>query len=75
MGSEQSDRRGRMLDGALTFFYQMPPPQGKTQPTYRLRYFCSNCNYRGTVEIPKGMPNHTKNCPSCGCYTYKKDSW
>lgn len=38
---------------------------------YEADMICSNCDFKGTVEIPKGISTaeygHVNPCPTCGC--------
>ncbi len=41
--------------------------------TYNLKAFCSNCEFRGNVEIPRGTPFEKHPCPTCGVAGITKD--
>ncbi|MBI2038914.1 MAG: hypothetical protein HYT22_01360 [Candidatus Niyogibacteria bacterium] len=34
--------------------------------TYKLKVFCVNCNFKGEIEIPKGVAYKSQECPNCG---------
>lgn len=40
--------------------------------TYTVSVACSNCGWRGSIEIPKGQLIEGKTCPNCGCYELEK---
>ena len=41
--------------------------------TYKIEGECSNCGYRGDIDLPKGTPfNSTLACPYCGCLQFRK---
>lgn len=41
--------------------------------TYTVPIECSNCDYNGTAELPKGTPaSSVTTCPNCGCKTAHK---
>lgn len=49
-----------------------PAPVSK----YRIKASCSNCDWKGEIEIPKGYPvkrgecvDEAAACPECGCFT------
>lgn len=43
--------------------------------TYTVNVECSNCDYVGTAELPKGKPfNEAIECPNCGCISARKQS-
>jgi len=42
--------------------------------TYSINITCSNCDYAGSVDIPKGTPvSSSIKCPNCECDTARKN--
>jgi hypothetical protein len=41
--------------------------------SYSLAVYCNNCDYRGKVEIPKGLPVEKQPCPNCEVVSLEKD--
>ncbi len=39
---------------------------------YNLNVFCTNCNFKGTVEIPQGIKVNNHPCSKCGNKTLEK---
>lgn len=40
---------------------------------YTIHITCSNCDYVGTIEVPKGtLATDLRECPNCGCKTATK---
>ena len=41
--------------------------------TYKAYVFCTNCNFRKELDIPKGSLVSDVSCPNCGNLTIKID--
>lgn len=53
----------------------MSKNQNQSKNTYSLMVSCSNCGYRGTVNIPMGTTVCSSTCPHCGCRTISNYSF
>jgi len=42
--------------------------------TYKLKVFCPNCEFRGEIEIEKGVPYDKTECTNCGVSGLMKDT-
>ncbi len=40
---------------------------------YKQKVFCSNCNFRGEIEIARGVLVDKAECPNCGNKTLDRD--
>lgn len=47
----------------------MSKNQSQSKNTYSIMVSCSNCGYKGTVNIPMGTTVCSSTCPNCGCRT------
>lgn len=41
--------------------------------TYKAKVYCSNCDFRAEIDIPKGQTIDEAPCPTCGNLTLVKD--
>ncbi|MCM1323276.1 MAG: hypothetical protein NC218_03750 [Acetobacter sp.] len=47
----------------------MSKSQNQSKDTYSIYVSCSNCGFKGTVQIPMGTTVMSHTCPHCGCRT------
>ncbi len=40
--------------------------------TYKVKVYCTNCNFQGETDIPKGRPVSDHPCLNCGTKSLKK---
>lgn len=45
-----------------------------TKETYKQNVFCTNCNFRDTIDIPRGIKTEEAECPNCGNKTLESDN-
>lgn len=51
----------------------MEREKGETAPdTYSVEVECSNCNFKDTIKIMKGILISGERCPNCGCKTLER---
>lgn len=41
--------------------------------TYKMKVYCGNCDFRGEIDIPKGVLVSEAECTQCGTTTLAKD--